>query len=138
MPEIVLTFSLPPPGLRRNHEANRYKANALKDAYSLTMHEEWIQQMGRGRVRVLNSDTDVAAEIVWRQCGEGDVDNTLAALKPLFDNLGMAPVTKAGANRYYLGVYESDSQIKRICVERERVSKKADEMVVITLRERVK
>lgn len=132
MSEIVLTFSLPPAGLRRNHEANRYKANALKDAYSERMYQQFLHYPTNG----ITAQFDLDVEIVWRQCGEGDVDNTLSALKPLFDNLGMAPVTKAGANRYYLGVYESDSQIKRICVERERVSKKALEGVTITLRAR--
>lgn len=129
--EIRLVFSLPPAGLRRNHEANRFTLNALKDEYSRTMMQEYVgngyaAQYGHPRVR-----GPLHVEVTWRQCGEGDVDNTLSALKPLFDNLGMAPVTKAGANRYYLGVYESDSQIKRICVERQRVSKRDQERVEV-------
>jgi len=72
------------------------------------------------------------ADVLWRQTGNGDVDNCLGGCKVIFDNLGKAPVTKAGENRYYLGVYESDSQIKRICVERERVDHHADECVLLT------
>ena len=133
--EITLTFSLPPAGLRRNHEANRYTANALKDAYSETMYHEWIRQGAPTIMRPMR-EGEFDAEVVWNQCGTGDTDNCLSALKPMFDVLGMAPVSAAGANRYYLGWYESDSQIKRITVERERVSKKALEGVTITLRAR--
>lgn len=130
--EVVLRFSLPPAGLRRNHEANRWAMTVLKDQYSERMYlDRCDNKLWPPPIR-----GDIEAEVVWKQCGEGDVDNTLAALKPCFDNMGMAPPTKAGANRYYLGVYESDSQIKRICVERERVSKRADECVVIKLRPR--
>lgn len=132
---IELRFSLPPAGMRRNHESNRWAMNALKDQYSRTMYIEWLKQHAPlPRAYWHASPLNVA--VTWRQCGEGDVDNTLAALKPLFDNLGCAPATKAGANRYYLGVYESDNQIKRICVEREKVAHRSEEGVVVTITKR--
>jgi len=132
---LTLVFSLPPSGLRRNHEANRFARSTLKDAYSLTMWTEFIQSGEHARIGAERQRGALHAEVVWRQCGEGDVDNTLASLKPMFDNLGCAPATQAGANRYYLGIYESDSQIKRICVARERVLKKSEECVLVSLSE---
>lgn len=132
---LTLVFSLPPAGLRRNHEANRYKANALKDAYSERIWAEWLGQKSPSLgVHAWKEPLD--ADVVWRQCGAGDTDNALASVKVIFDVLGRAPATKAGEKRVYLGIYDSDSQIRRICVERERVSKKAEECVIVRLHER--
>lgn len=135
---IELRFSLPSAGMRRNHEVNRFLLNKMKDEYSVEMgismnHHPNVQIYREWAGKLPIKKYDLRAEVIWRQCGEGDTDNCLSSLKVLFDVMGCAPVTKAGDHRYYIGIYESDSQITRICVERERIMHKAGECVIVRL-----
>src|SRR5262245_44674910 len=121
-----IVVPLPPAGLRRNAEAHRFTVQRLKDAYSVDVMQACIG-VPRGQLC-----GDLSVFIVWRQTGPGDVDNCLASCKVVLDCLAQAPVTKAGANRFYCGLFESDSQIKRITVEREQVKRKDRAQVELT------
>jgi len=130
---IVLTLPLPPAGLRRNHAAAWKAHKRLKDAYSVEVYEAASKQAPDALRPSSRQRGPLAASLVWRQCGKGDVDNALSSAKIIFDILGCAPVTAAGNDRTYLGLYESDGQITEITVRREQVKRRIEECVIVEI-----
>jgi len=102
----------------------------LKDDYSAEVVALALEQLGGG-FPTLNGP--LRADILWRQTGHGDVDNCLHRMKVVFDILGVAPKTAAGAHRSYLGLFGDDAQIACICIRRLRVFQKTAQNLSITL-----
>ena len=126
---VRLLLPLPPAGLRRNHAAHWRTQKGLKDDYSLAVLAAVTQQMKAWQTRPDRLDVTLD----WRQVGQGDTDNCLAGAKVVLDILGCAPATNVGQDRYYVGLYESDSQIEEITVRRTQVKHKTDEGVLVTI-----
>lgn len=124
-----LDVPLPPASLRRNHGATKWQSG-VKDEYSAIVYQ-WALMSGWRPSQSLAGPLKL--DLTWRQTGHGDVDNCLAGAKALLDCLGMAPKTKAGANRTYLGIYEDDAQIVEITVRREQVKRRAVEGITLTI-----
>ena len=113
---IEFTVPLPPVSLRANSRAHWSKKKRDADAYSEAVwRAAFYQDCSPVRLAIRADRQEVpwaAAHVVytWHYCGVApDHGNLGANTKYLQDILCMAPKSKAGKDRYYLGIVENDS-----------------------------
>jgi hypothetical protein len=128
---VMFTVPLPPSELGANHKGAWQGQKRLKDDYSHAIYGAVMAQGYDEHAPTLTGQ--LRAEVRWMQIGKGDVDNCLHRMKVVFDCFGSAPKTMAGNDRFYLGLFDDDSQIARICIERVQVATKREECIDVMI-----
>lgn len=126
---IVFQVSLPPPSLRANSRSHWATKKKDADTYSAEVYWHYREQVG---YKVMGWK-QARATFTWFSCGvQPDHSNLGGNTKYLQDILCMAPTTKAGKDRFYLGIVEDDAGITAEYTS-VRVKKKAEECVLIEI-----
>lgn len=138
MSEIRLTVPLPPVSLRANSRSHWRRKNTNADDYSRAVYlcaYDALQPVYRDQ----NPPWDAAdVHYEWHYASaEPDLGNIPGNVKVLQDILCMAPPTKAGANRFYLGLVDNDRHISPT-YSMVKEARRAAERVVVTLQPRMK
>lgn len=129
---IEFTVPLPPVILRANGRGHYMAKGRAADEYS-HMVGVMTYDSPIWRKPAFGTFPWPAAHVTYTWCYSGvrpDHGNLGGNTKYLQDILCMAPKSKAGKNRWYLGLIEDDKGIEATYLL-ERVSHKADEAVVI-------
>lgn len=134
---LEMTLPLPPVVLRANGRAHYMVKNRAADAYSLEVLGCFAPWSFFAQ-RTINPWPWLKAHVTYTWCYSGvrpDHGNLGGNTKYLQDILCMAPKSKAGKNRWYMGVIEDDKGIEANYLLY-KVAHKADECVVVRIEKR--